>query len=130
MMIFSSDDYLETVGKVTAVTDVSTDPSEKSYDVNFTYIVDGKTYNSTFSGIGGDHAVGEEIKVFYDPANPQNITNSKADKFLAPIFVIAGAGALVFGIYQTIKAFKKSKELDAATPGKGAPDEASNTRRM
>lgn len=118
---FKTDDYVETVGKITSVTVNVNADNEEENTVNFSYTVDGKQYEGVFENLSGTYKVGDDIKVYYDPADPLKITNSKAGKFLAPIFIVVGAAAVIYGIYRTVKAFKKSKELDAATPGKGAP---------
>ncbi len=117
---FKTDKYLETNGKIIAVTEVepidAEENSEAEYDVDITYTVGGKEYKSTFSNLTGKYSVGDNIKVYYDPADPERISNSK----MGPLFVFAliGAGAvcLIFGVYKTVDAFKKSKELDNIAP--------------
>ena len=111
---FKTDNYVETVGKVTNVEqylDHNGEDTQTVYDVDFDYTVDGKQYSSSFTGLGKAYKVGDEIKVFYDPENPQNTTNSKSGIF-GPIAIGLGALALVGGVLTAVKAFKKSKELD------------------
>ena len=117
MLGFNTDEYVETTGKITAVTACPRDEDEnQQYDVDFTYTVDGKKYENTFAYLEGSYNVGDDIKVYYDPKDPQKVTNSRMD-FLAPIIIAVGAAAVVFGVYKTVNAFKKSRELDNAVPG-------------
>lgn len=118
---FKTDKYVESVGKVTAVTEgiYDSENNEQQYDVEFTYNVDGKGYSGSFVNAGSNYAVGDDIKVFYDPDDPSKASSSKAGGFLAPIMIALGALAIGFGIFSTVKAFKKSKELDEAVPGGG-----------
>lgn len=111
---FKTDNYVETVGKVTRVEqyiDHSGENEQTVYDVDFDYTVDGVKYTGTFGGLGKSYNVGDDIKVFYDPENPQKTTNAKAGIF-GPIAIGLGALALVGGVLTAVKAFKKSKELD------------------
>ncbi|MBO4847815.1 MAG: DUF3592 domain-containing protein [Clostridia bacterium] len=122
---FNTDKYVETVGRITSVTegDYDQDNNQQQYDVNFSYTVDGKEYDSTFPNLTGKFNVGDEIKVFYDPDEPTKVTNSKAGGFIGPIAIALGALAAGFGIYKTVKAFRKSRELDEALPGGKFPTE-------
>lgn len=111
---FKTDDYVETVGKVTSVEqyiDHTGEDTQTVYDVNFDYTVDGKQYSGSFDGIGKSYKVGDEIKVFYDPEEPQKITNTKTGIF-GPIAIGLGALAVVGGVLSAVKAFRKSRELD------------------
>ena len=112
---FKTDNYVETVGKVTKVEqyiDHNGENTQTVYDVDFEYIVDGKQYNGSFSGLGKAYNAGEDIKVFYDPEKPENITNAKGAGIIGPIAIGLGALAAVGGVLSAVKAFKKSRELD------------------
>lgn len=111
LMGLKTDSYLETVGKVTSVTKDLNTENATVYDVNFTYTVDGKEYMGVFDDLTEKPAEGDEIKVFYNPEDPTQITNSKLGGIIAPIVIGVGALALVFGVLKTVKAFRKSKEL-------------------
>lgn len=119
LLTLNTDSYLETVGKVTEVYETRNAENSKVYDTSFTFTVDGKEYTGTFSELSEEYKVGDEIKVFYNPEDPTQTTNSKLGGIVAPVMIGLGAAALVFGLLQTVKAFKKSKELDQ-TP-KAAP---------
>jgi len=120
MLCFNTDQYLETSGTITSVTECPTEPDEgQQYDLTVKYTVDGTEYETTFSNMGGNYSTGERIKVYYDPDDPKATTNSKLNGLIAPIMIAAGGLALVFGIYKTASAFKKSRELYSSVPGGG-----------
>ena len=112
LMMFKSDNYLETVGKVTTVVEETNADNQKEYDVSFTYTVDGKEYTGTFDNLGKKSKEGDDIKVYYNPDNPEQITNSKLGGIVGPIVIGVGVLALALGAFLTVKAFRKSKELD------------------
>ena len=120
---FNFDRYLQTTGKVTSVEEhvSTTDNKQKEYDISFTYTVDGKEYEGIFANLSKEAKVGDDIEVWYDPADPERLTNSKMSNLVAPAMIGVGAIAIIAGVLLTVKAFKKSKELDELTPGKGAP---------
>ena len=118
---FKSDNYKQTTGTITSVTENPDAENKKEFDVSFTYTAEGKEYEGTFANLSGSFKEGGEIEVYYDPDNPQKTTNSKMGGFVPPLMIAAGVAAMAFGIFQTVKAFKKSKELDKAVPGKGVP---------
>ena len=47
-------------------------------------------------------------------------SDSGSNRFEAILFIIAGAVAIAYGVYKTIKAFKKSRTLDENVPENGA----------
>ena len=117
LLSFNTGSYVETTGTITAVTALPKTADEaQAYDVEIRYTVDGKDYTTTFSNMSGDYQTGADIKVFYNPADPTNTTNSKMGNLFAYIAIGVGTVALVFGIYKTVKAFKKSKALDERAP--------------
>ena len=112
LMTHNTDSYLETVGKVTQVQEDLDAENNEVYDVVFTYTVNGKEYTGTFEDLADAYKAGDEIAVFYDPENPNEITNGRLGGLVAPIMIGVGVLALVFGVLRTVKAFRKSKELD------------------
>ena len=112
LMTHNTDSYLETVGKVTQVQEDLDAENNEVYDVVFTYTVNGKEYTGTFEDLTDAYKAGDEIAVFYDPENPDEITNGRLGGLVAPIMIGVGVLALVFGVFRTVKAFRKSKELD------------------
>lgn len=126
LLTFNTSNYTETKGNVTDVVKLAhSDGEEQGYDVSVRYTVDGKEYTTTFSNISESYDSGDEIKVFYDPDSPDKTSNSRISGLIAPAVIAVGALAVIFGIYKTITAFKKSKELDKSVPsGNNIPDEA------
>ena len=114
-------ELVETVGTVTSVTEVAGDDDKAAYDIGFTYTVDGREYQNEFVDMPDPCQVGDPIKVFYDSANPQNVTNTKAGGVIAPIALVLGVLSVAFGLMRSIKAFRKSAELEQTAPGAGAP---------
>lgn len=115
-----TDNYAETTGKITSVIEVPSEEGEaQCYDVGLKFTVDGKEYTTTFNGISGSFKTGEDIKVFYDPADPNKTANSKMGSFIPVVLIAVGVIALAFGVYKTVAAFRKSKELDESVPGGG-----------
>ena len=114
----NTDDYLETAGTVTSVEESVDADGNKTYDITFTYSAEGKTYTGMFPGLSEKSRVGDTVRVFYDPADPEKTTNSKTG--LVPVIMIGlGLLGLAFGVFKTVQAFRKSRELDQ-TPK--APD--------
>ena len=112
---FKTDNYVETVGKVTAVEqyiDQTGEETQTLYNVDFDYTVDGVKYSGSFDGMGNAYNVGDDIKVFYDPDDPQSTTNTKSAKLIGVIAIALGAAAMVGGVLTAVKAFSKSKALD------------------
>ncbi|MBR0231294.1 MAG: DUF3592 domain-containing protein [Clostridia bacterium] len=120
LLCFASGDYLETSGVVTKVTesegyDTEGHP-ETLYDIEFTYkTADGSEYSSSFPGMNEKRSVGDKIKVFYDSKEPEKTSNTKSGKIVAIAAFALGAAALAYGVYATVKAFKKSKSLGSAS---------------
>ena len=117
---FNTDNFEKTVGTITSVTEVPrTDTDEAAqYDVGFRYTVDGREYDGTFPNLGGKFAVGGDIDVFYDPDNPETTTNGKMSKLFSPILIVLGIAALGFGVFGTVKAFKRARNW---TPDRNSP---------
>ena len=112
MLSFKTENFVKTMGTVTAVQeDLDTDQN-KVYDVSFTYTVGGTEYSNTFEDLSDPCKVGDAIKVFYNPENPEQISNTRIAGFVPLILMGVGVLACVFGLFKTVKAFRKSKELD------------------
>ena len=117
---FKTDNYVETTGEIAEVEKLpAVEDEPQQYDVKIKYTVDGKDYETVFSNVSGDYKVKDSIKVYYDPEDPNKTTNTKGGSFIGLIMIVAGAAALVFGVYSAVKAFKQSKALDNAVPGGG-----------
>ena len=112
LMTRNMDNYVETVGTVTQVEEGLNSEDSKVYDTTVTITVDGKEYTNVIPEMTEEHKIGDQIKVFYDPEDPTQITLSKVGGIVAPIMIGVGVLALAFGLFKTVKAYKKSKELD------------------
>ncbi|MBO7359479.1 MAG: DUF3592 domain-containing protein [Clostridia bacterium] len=113
LMGFNTGSYVETTGRVTEVITLPKAADEdQQYDVLLTYTADGKEYGATFSNLTEKYAAGDDIKVYYDPENPEKTSNGRLPGFISPILVAAGMATIGFGVYKTVNALKKSKELD------------------
>ena len=120
LMGFKTDAYLEAVGKVTSVTKDINAENTTVYDVAFTYTVDGREYAGVFEDHTDKPSEGDEIKVYYNPEDPSQITDSKLGGIIAPVMIGVGALALIFGVFRTVKEFQKSRELDQTAKASAA----------
>ena len=110
IMGVKTDNFVETTGRITCVTEgIYEEDRAQTYDVTFTYTVDGREYEATYGDLTGDFAVGDSIKLFYNPENPNQTSNSKMSTAVPPIMIGVGALALIYGVFKTVIAFKKSK---------------------
>ena len=80
---------------------------EATYTVFVKYTVDGKEYEAEY-GIYSDHKVGDEVKILYDPKNPQEI-GKPAFKIYPYIFLGGGCILVIVGGVLTFRGVKKGK---------------------
>ncbi|MBR0152978.1 MAG: DUF3592 domain-containing protein [Lachnospiraceae bacterium] len=86
-----------------------TNSSEVTYHVDIKYTVDGKEYENDLGGVS-KFEVGDKMKIFYNPENPAQITQSKS--LIIPIAIIAaGIAALVGGIVSGVNAIKRYQRM-------------------
>ena len=113
-------DYVQTESTVTKVeleeeahTDGSGNRVEATYVLSVKYAVNGKDYEAELSGMSGGK-VGEKMTIYYNPADPSQITQTKS--LIIPLIMIAaGAAGLAGGIVSavnTVKKFKRMKEQE------------------
>lgn len=127
---FMSGDAAETVGTVTASEPYIETDSEGDettcYEIFFTYEVDGKSYENSFSGYDEPIAAGETIPVYYDSQNPGSVSNMKNTRLVGMGMTAAGVLAIAVSAAFTLKAFRKQRDLDrkiAETSGGAVPAE-------
>ncbi len=109
-------DYIETESTVTGIeleqeahTDANGHHADATYTLTVKYTVDGKEYESELFGMGKQD-VGDKIKIFYNPADPSQITQSKS--LIVPIIMVAvGAAAFAGGIVSVLNTVKKLKKM-------------------
>ena len=80
------------------------------YDKQIYFVtVDGKTYEADLSGMS-KYEVGDRITIYYDPADPSQITQTKS--LLIPLIIIAaGIGACVAGVVSGVNAIQRYKKM-------------------
>ncbi len=119
-LMFNTRNFLVTTGKVTSVVEEEGD-KDTEYDVTFTYTVDGKQYEGTFYDLLRPASVGDDIEVYYDPADPEKITNGKNSPVIGIAEIALGIAAAAYGTYKTVMAFRKSSALDKNVPENAEP---------
>lgn len=110
--------YKQTEARVASVeleTEASTDANgnrtEATYLLGLKYTVDGKEYAADFSGMS-KYEVGDKLTIYYDPADPSRITQTKS--FIIPLIIIAaGIAALVSGIVSGVNTIRRLKNMKA-----------------
>ena len=82
---------------------------EYTYDVSFKYNVDGKEYNNKFDGIS-KYNVGDKMTIYYNPSNPEEITQTKS--LIIPIvMIVVGIASTAGGTISAVNAVKKHKKM-------------------
>ncbi len=111
-------DFVQTEATVTKVeleqeayTDANGNREEASYKVDVKYTVNGKDYTSDLSGVS-KYSVGDKIKIYYNPADPSQITMTKS-LIIPVIMAVVGLAALVGGIFSAINAVKRISKMKA-----------------
>ena len=102
-VILSEDEY----------TDADGNHIDATYDIEVKYNINGNEYESELNGMS-KYNIGEKIKIFYNPSNPSEITQTKS-LILPIIIIVAGIIAFVSGIISgmnSIKKYKKMKEQE------------------
>jgi len=110
---FNNQNYLEIQSVVSNVelsqeeyTDGDGNTVEATYNVKVKYTVNGKEYETELTDIS-KCKVGDKMKIYYNPNNPNEITQSKSLVF--PLIIIGlGIASFVFGL---ISAFKYNKSI-------------------
>jgi hypothetical protein len=73
--------------------------------------VDGKEYEADLFGMS-KYEVGDRISIYYDPADPKAITQTKS--LIIPLVIIAaGIAAVVAGIVSGVNAIRRYKNMKA-----------------
>ena len=113
---FLTKNYVKGEGIITNVekrTEYDSDNVARTvYDTAFTYTIDGKGYDQTYS-LSEQKAVGEKITFYYDPQDPQKTTNSMNNAWLWLVFLGLGTVSAIFTVYTAVKDRKRRKQTDA-----------------
>ena len=110
--------YIEAEAQVTSValeeaasTDANGNRTEATYILGLQYTVDGKEYEADLFGMS-KYEVGDRISIYYDPADPKAITQTKS--LILPLIIIAaGIAAVMGGIVSGINTIQKYKKMRA-----------------
>ncbi len=114
--------YIEvegTVSKTELATEAYTDTDgnyvDATYKVYVKYTVDGKEYDNELGELSG-YKEGEKIKIYYNPEDPNQITQTISLVFPI-IMMIGGIVATTAGIISGINAIKKYKKMKKQEEG-------------
>ena len=103
-----------TISKVELVEEAHTDADGNTvaatYKLSVKYTVDGKEYENELGEMPEGHKEGEEITIYYNPENPNEITQTKS-LILPIILTVGGIAALVGGIISGVNAIKRHKKM-------------------
>lgn len=107
ILVTSPKEYAETTATVTRSEEYFDTEEGSSWDVYFEYTVDGKRYESSFGSMGSAKREGETMKIYYDPSNPQNTSNTKAGGIIGIAAIVAGIVCTGFCCRQGFKAYRE-----------------------
>ena len=82
-------------------------PVSATYNVNVKYTVNGKEYEAVLDNVS-NYNIGDEITIYYNPEDPNQITQTKSLIFPI-ILIIGGLAAFIGGIISGINALKRFK---------------------
>ena len=100
---------------------VSTDDKDKHYIAYVTYAANGQTYTEALDSYAPSYAVGKEVKVKYDPADPATVRSASLGFSLYLILIgVALIAVSIFTIVKNGQQRSEVKETKARESG-GAP---------
>ena len=104
-VILSEDEYIDADGN----------HIDATYDIEVKYNINGNEYEAKLNGMS-KYNIGEKIKIFYNPSNPNEITQTKS--LILPIaIVVGGLIAFIGGIINGMKTYKKLKKMKEQEKG-------------
>lgn len=109
-------DFIRTESTVTKVEtdeeasiDEKGNPVDPTYKVTLKYTVDGTEYEGELGGVS-KFSEGDKMTIYYDPADPSQITQTKS--MLIPLaIIIVGIATLAGGIVSAVNAVKKYNKM-------------------
>ena len=131
LMLFinnSNKDYVRTiatVSKVELAQEAYTDPDGNEVDATYTVRVKYTVNNKEYTGVFGEfpeYKVGDKLTIYYNPKNPNQITQSKS-MIIPIVLVIGGIASLIGGIASGVNAYKRYKKM------KNQEEEWNNARK-
>ena len=94
-----------------ASTDANGHRTEATYTLGIRYAVDENEYENDLPGMS-QREVGDKITIYYDPTDPNMITQTKS--LIIPLVIIAaGIGAVVAGIVSGVNVIRRYKNMKA-----------------
>ncbi|MBR3660906.1 MAG: DUF3592 domain-containing protein [Bacilli bacterium] len=91
------------------ITDGDGNHTTITYDVTVNYTVDGTEYTGTLDNVS-KHKVGDKMDIYYNPDDPNQITETKS--LILPVVIIAlGAASFSSGIVSAVNAVKRHKQM-------------------
>ena len=109
LMFFMNEASIKSEGVEIAavITNIEADNSEDNtkYKVYVQYIVNAKVYTQTLSYWDASMSAGQEINIYYNPNNPNELITNKSNYVLL-LFPLLGIIAIVVGILKIIRAVK------------------------
>lgn len=79
------------------------------YNATVNYVVDGKEYTQTLDNVS-KCKVGDKMDIYYNPKNPNQITQTKS-LILPIVIIVAGIASLTGGIISAVNAVKRHKKM-------------------
>ena len=91
------------------VTDGDGNHTNITYNVTLNYTVDDKEYTGTLDNVS-KQKVGDKMVIYYNPKDPNQITQTKS-LILPIIIIVAGIASLTAGIISAVNAVKRHKKI-------------------
>ena len=79
------------------------------YNATVNYIVDGKEYTQTLDNVS-KCKVGDKMDIYYNPKDPNQITQTKS-LILPIVIIVAGIASLTGGIISAVNAVKRHTKM-------------------
>ena len=109
-------DFIKTESTVTKVEmeeDASADgndsKSDATYKVSVKYTVEGKEFETELGGVS-KYKEGDKMTIYYNPADPSQITQTKS-VIIPVIMIVAGIAAFAGGILSGVNAVKRYRKM-------------------
>ena len=94
----------------TTTDEEGTNTTNTIYNVTINYTVDGQEYMQTLDNVS-KHKVGDKMDIYYNPKDPNQITQTKS--LILPIaLIVAGFASLIGGIISVVNAIKRHKKMN------------------
>lgn len=98
-----------------AYTDVDGNYIDATYHVYVKYTVAGQDYDTEL-GILSGYKEGEKLNIYYNPENPNEITQT-ISLILPIVMIVAGIAALIGGVMSGVNAIKKYRRMKVQEEG-------------